>query len=485
MAVQLDIRVRHRPEVDPTFLPAVLWNRAYAAAVRATRGSVPLGIALSRQDGTVFRHQARILPATAAHAALNRTYVERLVKFLLWQKGGSRILVSGSDPVARVLQGCYTEQGLRAFDRDFLGRRVFGEPIRVEAVRKLPPAREAQKPLGRHLEGCRIGFDLGGSDRKAAAVVDGKVVFSDEVKWNPYFEKDPSYHLEGVNDTIRRAAAHLPRIDAIGGSAAGVYVNSEPRVGSLYRGISEPDFDRHIRGLFRALQQWWGGVPFEVVNDGEVTALAGSMSLRSNAVLGISLGTSTAAGYVTPDGNITPWLNELAFVPIDYREGAPADEWSGDPGVGAQYFSQQAVSRLLPAAGIEVPAEMPLAERLVEVQKLMAAGDARARRVYEAIGIYLGYGIAHFADFYEIASVLVLGRVTTGEGGDVIVATAERVLKDEFPALAEKIRLRTPDETEKRHGQAIAAASLPVVAAAAVPRGVRVARRKGAPRKAR
>jgi predicted NBD/HSP70 family sugar kinase len=461
MAVHLEIHVRHRPEVDPELLPAVLWNRAYAAAVRATRSSLELGLALSRQDGTVFTHRTRILPPTPAHKALNRTYVERLVKFLLWQKGGSEVLVSGCDPVARMLAACYSAKGLRAFDRDFLGRRVFGQPIRVKAVKKLPPARETQRPLGRHLEGCRIGFDLGGSDRKAAAVIDGKVVFSDEVKWNPYFEKDPAYHLQGVNDSIRRAAAHLPRIDAIGGSAAGVYVNGEPRVGSLYRGISEPDFDRHIRGLFRALQQWWGGVPFEVVNDGEVTALAGSMSLRSNAVLGISLGTSTAAGYVTPDGNITPWLNELAFVPIDYRAGAPADEWSGDPGVGAQYFSQQAVSRLLPAAGIEVPAEMPLADRLVEVQRLMAQGDPRARRIYEAIGIYLGYGIAHFADFYAIENVLVLGRVTSGAGGDLIVATAERVLKDEFPALAERIRLRTPDEQEKRHGQAIAAASLP------------------------
>jgi predicted NBD/HSP70 family sugar kinase len=473
MTPQLDVAIRHRPEVDPGFLPAVLWNRAYAAAVRATRGNVPLGLALVRQDGTVFTHKTRILPPTAAHAGLNRTYVERLVKFLLWQKGGSTILVSGCDPVARMLAACYGEKGARAFDWDFVGRRMFGQHLRVESVKKLPPAREVQKPLGRHLEGCRIGFDLGGSDRKAAAVVDGEVVFSDEVKWNPYFEKDPFYHLSGIHDSIRRAAEHLPRIDAIGGSAAGVYVNSEPRVGSLYRGLPEAEFDRHIRGLFRALQQFWGGVPFEVVNDGEVTALAGSMSMRSNAVLGISLGTSTAAGYVTPDGNITPWLNELAFVPIDYREGAPADEWSGDTGCGVQYFSQQAVSRLLPAAGIELPAEMPLAERLVEVQRLMAAGDARAQRIYQAIGSYLGYGIAHFADFYAIDSVLVLGRVTSGAGGDLIVATAERVLKDEFPALAERIRLRTPDEKEKRHGQAIAAASLPVVpkaARAAAPR---------------
>jgi predicted NBD/HSP70 family sugar kinase len=467
MTHDLEVRMRHRPALDPGFLPAVLWNRAYHARVRATGGSVELAIALVRQDGTTFTHKTRILPPTAAHAALNRKYVERLVKLLLWQKGGCTILVKGCDPVARMLAAAYAEKGLRAFDRDLVGRRMFGRTIAVEPVRgKLPPARETSQPLGRHLDGCRIGFDLGGSDRKCAAVVDGKVVFSDEVVWNPYFEKDPWYHFQGINDTLRRAAAHLPRIDGIGGSAAGVYVNNEPRVGSLYRGIAEPDFDRHIRGIFRALQSWWGGVPFDVVNDGEVTALAGSMSMKANAVLGYSMGTSVAAGYVTPDGNITSWLNELAFVPIDYRDDAPADEWSGDIGCGVQYFSQQAVNRLLPAAGIEVPAEMPIAERLVEVQKLMAQGDPRARKIYETIGTCYGYAIAHYAEFYEIENVLVLGRVTSGEGGEVILAHARQVLKDEFPALADKLRLRTPNEKDKRHGQAIAAASLPVASSA-------------------
>jgi predicted NBD/HSP70 family sugar kinase len=459
----LEVQMRHRPALDPGFLPAVLWNRAYHARVRATGGSVELGIGLVRQDGTTFTHKTRILPPTAGHADLNRKYVERLVKLLLWQKGGCTILVKGCDPMARMLAAAYAEKGPRSFDRDLVGRRMFGQFIEVKAVRgKLPPAHETSQPLGRHLDGCRIGFDLGGSDRKCAAVVDGKVVFSDEVVWNPYFEKDPFYHLQGINDTLRRAAAHLPRIDAIGGSAAGVYVNNEPRVGSLYRGIAEPDFDRHIRGIFRALQSWWGGVPFDVVNDGEVTALAGSMSMKANAVLGYSMGTSVAAGYVTPEGNITPWLDELAFVPIDYRDDAPADEWSGDIGCGVQYFSQQAVNRLLPAAGIEVPAEMPIAERLVEVQKLMAQGDPRARKIYETIGTCYGYAIAHYAEFYDIQNVLVLGRVTSGEGGEVILAGARQVLKDEFPALADRIRLRTPDEKDKRHGQAIAAASLPV-----------------------
>jgi predicted NBD/HSP70 family sugar kinase len=463
MTLGLEVQMRHRPALDPGFLPAVLWNRAYQARVRSTGGSVELGIALVRQDGTTFTHRTRILPPTAAHAALNQKYVERLVKLLLWQKGGCTILVKGCDPVARRLAAAYSEKGRRSFDRDLVGRRMFGQLIEVKALHgKLPAAHETSQPLGRHLDGCRIGFDLGGSDRKCAAVVDGEVVFSDEVVWNPYFEKDPWYHFSGINDTLKRAAAHLPCIDGIGGSAAGVYVNSEPRVGSLYRGIAEPDFDRHIRGIFHALRAWWGGVPFEVVNDGEVTALAGSMSMKANAVLGYSMGTSVAAGYVTADGNITPWLNELAFVPVDYRDDAPADEWSGDVGCGVQYFSQQAVNRLLPAAGIEVPAEMPVAERLVEVQKLMAQGDSRARRIYETIGTCFGYAIAHYADYYDIQNMLVLGRVTSGEGGEVILAGARQVLKDEFPAVADRIRLRTPDEKDKRHGQAIAAASLPV-----------------------
>src|SRR6185369_8462867 len=195
----------------------------------------------------------------------------------------------------------------------------------------------------------------------------------------------------------------------------------------------------------------------------EVTALAGSMALNDNAVLGIAMGSSLAAGFVTPQGSITTWLNELAFVPVDYRENAPVDEWSGDGGVGAQYFSQQAVGRLLAPAGIELPPEMPLPVKLEQVQQLMAEGDERARQVYETIGVYFGYNIATYADFYEVRNLLVLGRVLSGTGGDLILEVARKVLRREFPEIAERIRFHIPDEKEKRHGQAIAAASLPAI----------------------
>ena len=465
MAPSLPVEVRIKPGLDPDFLPAVLWNRAYRAQVGADPAALDVRIALERPDGTCFVVDTRILGHSGDRAALNERYVERLVKTLLWHKGGSRLHIGGCAPLAKRLGEIYAADGERAFDNETVGVKMFGEPITVRAcsLDEVPQAKESRIALGRNLDGCRIGFDLGGSDRKCAALIDGKVVHSEEVNWDPYFEKDPDYHYRGIDDTLRRAAEKLPRVDAIGGSAAGVYVNNEVRVASLFRGVSPEDFDAKIRRIFFRLQEAWGNVPFVLVNDGEVTALAGSMSLGDNSLLGISMGTSLAAGYCDPDGHITSGLNELAFSPVDYRDDAPADEWSGDLGCGVQYFSQQGVARLAPLAGIELPPEMPLAERLVEVQKLMAAGDARAQAVYESIGVCFGYSIAYYAEHYAIRNLLILGRVTSGEGGELIIRVAEQLLCDEFPELADRITLCTPSEQDKRHGQAIAAASLPAI----------------------
>ncbi|MFA7006636.1 MAG: ROK family protein, partial [Verrucomicrobiia bacterium] len=125
--------------------------------------------------------------------------------------------------------------------------------------------------------------------------------------------------------------------------------------------------------------------------------------------------------------------------------------------------SQQAVGRLLGVAGIEVDPALPLPEKLKHVQALMEKGDYRAEKIYQTIGTCFGYAIAHYADFYTIKNVLVLGRVTSGAGGEILLDHTSKVLKAEFPELAEKILLRVPDERDKRHGQAIAAASLPWV----------------------
>lgn len=452
---------RVTPVLDPAFRPAVLANRAFREQARSSGKPVSVRLALEQTDGTVSHFETHVLPDSHPRAAGNSTYLERIAKFLLWSRGGFRIHFDGPAPLAAKLEAHYRETPTGKFDSNLVGERMFDHPIKVVHTRSLPPERRSATSLGRHLDGCRIGFDLGGSDRKAAAVVEGKVVFSDETVWDPYFQPDPQYHFDGIMDSLKKAAAHLPRVDAIGGSAAGVYVNNRVKVASLFRGVPPDAFNKRVKDLFLEIRKAWNDIPLEVVNDGEVTALAGSMSLGRNRVLGISLGTSTAGGYVNAEGNITSWINELAFVPVDYNPGAATDEWSGDYGCEVQYFSQQCVGRLLAPAGIEVEAKLPLPEKLRHVQKLMNQGDYRARKIYETVGTYLGYAVANFADFYDLENVLILGRVTSGPGGDIILTGAKEVLKVEFPELTGKIAFHIPDEKDKRHGQAVAAASLP------------------------
>jgi len=453
---------RIKPRLHPQFAPAVLADHAFLKMVKESGKAVPLVIGMERGDGSVSVYRTQAFDESHSSAQLNLRYAERTLKMLLWQRGGWRVIVGGPRGVGEHLQHVYSANGPRAFDFDFMGG-VYEHPFTVEVSSpdQIPDASEGSMQIGRHLDGCRIGFDLGATDRKVAAVVDGKSVFSEEIVWDPRNSADPAYHFDEIMAGLKSAASHMPRVDAIGGSSAGVYINNRPRVASLFRGIPKELFDSRATRLFLDLQEAWGGIPFVVVNDGEVTALAGSMSLNDNAVLGIALGSSQAGGYVTAGGGISTWLDELAFVPVDYDPAAPVDEWSGDPGVGAQYFSQQAVFRLAPVAGIQLDEKVGPADQLKAVQALLSNGDERARDIFETIGVYVGYGVAHYADFYELRHVLILGRVTSGDGGSIVLNKAQEVLRAEFPELAEKIELHLPDEKTRRVGQAVAAASLP------------------------
>lgn len=456
------------PILDPGFRPAVLANRAFRAALASSGHAVPVHLALEREPSSVSRYSTEVFAPDHPEAGQNFQYVERLLKFLLWSRGGARIHFSGPTCLGERLRSYYQESATGRFDAEIMGGKIYGMPLEVVVCNKseLPGEREDTMPLGRNLDGCRIGFDLGASDRKIAAVVDGETVYSAEFPWSPREVSDPQWHYDQINDGLRKAAERMPRVDAIGGSSAGVYVNNQVKVASLFRGVPAELFHTKVKNIFLDLQKEWN-VPFEVVNDGEVTALAGAMTIGENAVLGVAMGSSEAVGYVDANGNIKPWLNELAFAPVDYSPDAPLDEWSGDRGVGALYFSQQCVGRLVEPAGIDLPADLPLPEKLVAVQELMAAGDARAEKIYQTIGTYLGYGIAHYADFYDFRYLLVLGRVTTGRGGEIILEGARLVLDEVFPEVSAKVSFHVPDETEKRHGQAMAAASLPVIAMAA------------------
>jgi len=456
------VQPRCVPPLEPGFRPAALANRAFQKQVQASGGGVPLVLGLERESGYFSRYETRVFPEGHAQAAANLEYVERIVKFLLWQRGGWKLYVGGPRSLGEHIRQVYSPQGARQFDYHFLGEQVYEQTFTVIpcAPADVPPENESGVALGGHLEGCRIGFDLGASDRKVSAVMDGRTIYSEEVVWEPRKQTDPDYHYREITAALKAAAAKLPRVDAIGGSSAGIYINNRPMVASLYRGIPKERFGE-IKHLFLRLRDEWG-VPLEVINDGDVTALAGAMSLEDNGVLGLALGSSEAAGYVSVEGKITGWLNELAFAPVDYAPTAPAEEWSGDTGVGALYFSQQCVFRLAPRAGIQLPGDVTDAEKLKFVQSRLEAGHAGAVQIWQSMGVYMGYTLAHYADFYPLKHVLILGRCTSGQGGQLILDGANDVLRAEFPELAH-VNLQLPDEKSRRVGQSIAAASLPVL----------------------
>ena len=388
-----------------------------------------------------------------------------MAKALLWVAGGYKIIIAGSKVVGEKVKEAYTHGGLRDFDVVTM-EKIYEKPFEVEicALEDAPKDKSSAAPIGRHLDGCRIGFDAGGSDRKVSAVVNGESVYSEEVVWFPKINEDPEYHYQGILEAMKTAASYMPRVDAIGVSSAGIYVNNRIMTASLFLKVSEEDYEKRVKNMYIDVAKEIGeNIPIEVANDGDVTALAGAMDLNDTSVLGIAMGTSEAGGYIDPEGNITGWLNELAFAPVDYCKNAMVDEWSGDYGCGVKYFSQDGVIKLAPAAGIELDENLSPAEKLKVVQKLMEEGDQRAADIYDTIGAYFGYAIAFYTEFYDIKHVLIMGRVTSGEGGTILLARAQEVLDKEFPELAKKIQLHIPDESSRRVGQSVAAASLPEI----------------------
>jgi predicted NBD/HSP70 family sugar kinase len=462
MSASLEVvRPKFIPPLDENFTPATLFNRSFRAATSGV--GVPLFIGLERDQDTQSIYETRVFPDDHPRFAENFFYLERIVKFLLWQRGGYKLIIGGSPRLGEYFRSIYSPNGKRQFDYYFLSERVYEQPFQVVGCDpgEMPSVNEIGKPLGRHLDGYRVGFDLGASDRKVSAVVDGEAIYSEEVVWDPGNQPDPGYHYREIMTALNTAASKMPRLDAIGGSSAGIYIDNRPKVASLFRSVPQERFGE-IRNLFIRIKDEIG-VPLEVINDGDVTALAGSMSLGHNGVLGIAMGSSEATGYVNRDGNILGWLNELAFAPVDYNPNAPVEEWSGDVGTGALYLSQQCVFRLAPRVGIEIPVGISNADKLKFVQEKLETGHSGARQIWENMGIYLGYALAHYADFYDIKYVLILGRCTSGSGGDLIVGKANEVLRVEFPELAARFTVQLPDEKSRRVGQSIAAASLPEV----------------------
>ncbi len=450
--------MKFTPKYEKDFYPISVKLREYRESVKNAE-SKPVKICVERNDGYNYIYEIEVF-ADPSYNEENYLIVERIIKSILWVVGGYKIYIIGDDYIYERIKADYTSTGARAFDVDFM-QTVYEKEFEVikSNAQNFPKVNVSNIAIGGHLDGCRIGFDAGGSDRKVSAVIDGKVVYSEEVVWFPKLNSDWHYHYEGIKEAMKTAASKMPRVDAIGVSSAGVFVNNKAMVASLFIKIPKEDRE-HVKNIYLNVAKEFDA-PIEVANDGDVTALAGALDLNDNCVLGIAMGTSEAVGYINDKGLLNGWLSEVAFVPVDFNKNAMVDEWSGDYGCGVKYFSQDGVIKLAENAGYKFEEGLSPAEKLKVIQNLMKQGDEMAKQIYSDIGVYLGYAIPYYSEFYKIKHLLLLGRVTSGDGGEIIINKAKEVLNAEFPHLKD-IDISMPSETNKRVGQSIAAASLAV-----------------------
>ena len=443
-------------------LKAINFLRAHAHGAAQT-----VAVAWEREDGHVFRYDVtlpkRIHPAMLPGV---RHLVERVAKFVLWSAGGWKLYLSGPDEIVKPVAKAYTKKGARAFDYEFFND-LYGRPIEtaILPLRKMPVTCEREVVVKGNTNGNRIGFDLGASDFKISALKKGKVVFSKEFPWDPRPQADPEYHYAKLSAGLEEAALALGgKVDAIGGSSAGTFVGKKLGVASLIRGVKEKNPSKYAiaQNLFARVEEEWQ-CPFEVFNDGDVTALAGAITMKRTGILGVAMGSSEAAGYINPKGALTGRISELAFAPVDLNPNAGVCEWSGDAGVGAMYFSQQAVNYLACRFGMKFPKTMKLPERLKVVQAAMEKREEVALKIYLMIGRYLANAAAWYHEFYDYSNLMILGRVTSGFGGDIILNTARMGLEAVDPLLAEQIDIFMPDEKARRLGQSVAAAQIPSI----------------------
>ena len=426
-----------------------------------------VAIAWEREDGKVFRYDLPIPQRLDPQAAKKVSYVvDRIAKFIVWSAGGWKLYLAGPDAVVQPVAKAYTKKGSRAFDYGFFSD-LYGRPVEAVVVplKKMPETKETLTKVKTVADGCRIGFDLGASDFKISALKEGEVVFSKEFPWDPRPQADPEYHYAKLSAGLEEAALALGgKVDAIGGSSAGTFVGKKLGVASLIRGVKEKNPSKYAiaQNLFARIEEEWQ-CPFEVFNDGDVTALAGAITMKRTGILGVAMGSSEAAGYINPKGALTGRISELAFAPVDLNPNAGVCEWSGDAGVGAMYFSQQAVNYLACRFGMKFPKTMKLPERLKVVQAAMEKREEVALRIYLMIGRYLANAAAWYHEFYDFSNLMILGRVTSGFGGDIILNTARMGLEAVDPLLAEQIDIFMPDEKARRLGQSVAAAQVPSI----------------------
>jgi len=463
--------------LDPDFSPVILGKKKYYSAASSCKDF--LEWALIRSDGVgrgfipVFPEHHKFFDASVHLAGV-------LIQGMLWQRSAHRLVLCGPQHICGDLQKAFSPQGKYRFEVLTMPK-VCGHPetpfevFIVASPKDLPLDKDTPQVCGSDANGCRLAFDLGKSDIKTVAVKDNEVLATKETEWD-VTNPDPQYHWDKILEAMKDTAQALPKIDAIGGSATGtISGDNEATWCDIFPNVPPDLYKEKVVPIFTKLAKEFGNVPLKVINDGEVTALAGMMMVKEGNLMGISMGSSEGGGYVDVDGHLMGWINELCYIQLDLNPDAPYDPWTPHSGISHMYLGQRAATRLAAKGGVEVPENLapestemntmkhePHAKCLKLIQAAMKdpKTEPQARKIYETIGVYLGYAIAQYVEDYEIDNVLILGRVSSGTGGEVMLAKAKEVLDVEFPELAH-IKFHQADEHFKRVGQCVAAAALP------------------------
>ncbi len=423
-----------------------------------TQGGEPFAICIERNGGCKHTYKMSVLKGEQ-YFNRNLIVVERIIKCLLWIYGGYKVILGGNFELAQAVKAIYSQDGKRSFDFFFMSK-IYQKPFEVVITDydQVPDSYEAKVTLNNTQKGNRIGLDIGGSFLKSAAVIDGEVVSNHETPWQPKVKTDPKYHYEFLKKVIMTEMQALPQTHSLGVSTAGVVIENQFRVASIFINISDEDFSKYIKNIFIDICQELKIPRLQVANDGDVAALTGAMAKNHGKMLAISMGTSEAGGYIDSDFGLAGWLNELAFVPIDLYEGAEKDEWSGDIGCGVKYLSQDGMIKLAKMSGIELDSFKTPTDKLTYLQELLDCKDPRVYNVLKDLGAYLAYALKTYSEFYHIDSVILAGGVTSGERGEVIISRCKEVLKTQFPEL--KIDVFFLDGKLRRIGNSITAAFL-------------------------
>lgn len=442
--------------------PITEWHRRYRSAAP---GSGRFAVRFERPDRASLCFRTGLVGSASPELV---RYVRTYVHNRLWAAGARRVVVDCGPDLFAALKSCFDPGGQYYHQAEMMSR-VYRGPFEIVRGPVVDRSDEGSgvPAQGDPKRGRHIGVDLGGSDVKVVAMRDGELLHHEKMDWRPRGMMRGRQVLDVVEDMVGRAlsAARLGRIDGIGLSTAGIVVGNRVVVSGIFSGLAAEEFDGWVAPMGAKLSRAFGGAPTQVAHDGDMTPLWAYVHMGIKRVLGLSLGTGLGAGFVDEHGQVSGMLCEVGKTILDMDAEAPEHIYNKTRGAALHYCSQNAVFRLAEGAGIALDHVDMLAEKLRRVQALVDSGDRSATAVFEAVGRDLAVAVAEFHDYFHMAHVVLVGRVTAGRGGEILLASADAALKRDFPEVADEVRLHVPDSpagidrnTFSEFAQAMAAA---------------------------